>query len=66
MAKHVNRIPQDAADPLADTVRRAAAGDNAAFAELAKRFEVAIHHSLSTVFVPEEDRNDLYQEGLIG
>jgi len=50
----------------AETVRRAASGDDAAFAELAARFKPVILHVLSTVSVPEEDRNDLYQEGLIG
>lgn len=66
MAESIDRISTDYADSEAETVRRAAAGDNAAFAALAKRFEPAILRYLSPVRVPEEDRNDLYQEALIG
>ena len=55
-----------AADTEYDLVSRAACGDHAAFATLAKKYEGALHGILSGIIVPEEDRNDLYQEGLIG
>ena len=57
---------QNTADLETQTVLRAAAGDNAAFAEIAHRFEPAILRILSSIKIPEADRNDLYQEGLIG
>ena len=57
-----NRIVSESDSEL---VRRAAGGDDSAFAELAKRFESVILRTLSAVTVPEADRNDLYQEGLI-
>ncbi len=66
MAEHNCPASQDTKDLEVQTVRRAAAGDNTAFSELAKRYEPAILRILSTISVPEADRNDLYQEGLIG
>lgn len=66
MGEHNCINSQDIAELEDQTVLRAAAGDNAAFAELARRFEPAILRFLSSVNVPEADRNDLYQEGLIG
>ena len=51
---------------LEETIRCAAAGEDVAFAKLAKEFKPLILHVLSTANVPEEDKNDLYQEGLIG
>ncbi len=66
MANSIEPISKTKANADAETVRCAAEGDNAAFATLAKKFEGVILHILSTITVPEEDRNDLYQEGLIG
>lgn len=66
MGEH-NRInSQDIQEFEDQTVLRAAAGDNTAFAELVHRFEPAILRILSAIKIPEADKNDLYQEGLIG
>ncbi len=65
MADKSDCISKEALSDL-DLVSRAANGDHAAFATLAKKYEAAIFSILSPINVPEEDRNDLYQEGLIG
>ncbi len=66
MAEHIDRTSKVSKESEPDLVRRAATGDNAAFALLAKKYEGTIHRLLSPIVVPEADRNDLYQEGLIG
>lgn len=43
----------------------AKSGDAGAFEEIARRYEKAIHAIASTFTVPESERDDLYQEGLI-
>lgn len=65
MADKSDRVSK-AADTDLDLVSRAAGGDHAAFATLAKKYEGLINAVLFSVNVPEEDRNDLFQEGLIG
>ncbi len=43
----------------------AKSGDISAFEEIARRYEKAIYAIASTFAVPEAERDDLYQEGLI-
>lgn len=49
-----------------DTVRRAAQGDESAFGEIALAFQPVIGHIISVYNLPQADRHDLSQEGLIG
>ncbi len=49
-----------------DTVRRAAGGDESAFSQLASAFQPVIARVISSFSLPEADRSDLSQEGLIG
>ena len=49
-----------------DTVRRAALGDENAFGEITQAFQPVIGHIISLYHLPEADRHDLSQEGLIG
>lgn len=51
---------------LSETVRLAAKGDEAAFSRLALVFQPVIARIVSAYSLPEADRHDLCQEGLIG
>ena len=65
MAANIDRILND--DPLSgETVRRAAAGDEAAFAALAAHFQSHLSRMISGISIPDEEKDDLRQEGLIG
>lgn len=47
-------------------IRRAAEGDDRAFASLATGYTAVIRSMIAPLGVSEEDKSDLYQEGLIG
>lgn len=66
MADLNDRISQSFSDSDSELVSLAASGDHIAFAQLAKKYEKTIRFLLAPIVVPEADRNDLYQEGLIG
>ena len=66
MAERLAWSPTAAKEVSLETVKRAAQGDDAAFSVLAERFSPALSHMLSSLPVPEEEKGDLRQEGLIG
>ena len=66
MAERLAGSPREAKEVPAETVLRAARGDDAAFSVLAERFSPALSRMLSTLPVPEEEKGDLRQEGLMG
>ncbi len=65
MAQSIDRIRKDVS--LSDSlIRRAAEGDEAAFAALAAHFQPHLSRMIAAFPIPEEEKGDLRQEGLIG
>lgn len=61
-----NLAAEEKREQMNRLVRRAAAGDEAAFSALATHFEPALIRMISPLMLPLADQGDLAQEGLIG
>ncbi len=66
MAESIDRSPWDEKAISGDLVHRAKGGDEAAFASLAAYFQPTLSRMIASFPIPEEDKVDLRQEGLIG
>ncbi|MDL2287070.1 sigma-70 family RNA polymerase sigma factor [Eubacteriales bacterium OttesenSCG-928-G02] len=61
-----NNLLNMSKDFEADLIAAAKSGDSNAFEQLYKRYSAIINNYISYVSVPRSERDDLFQEGLIG
>ncbi|MBR5295117.1 MAG: hypothetical protein IKU24_00840, partial [Clostridia bacterium] len=66
MAESIRRSSESAKGISAELVHRAASGDEQAFAALAAHFQPVLSRMISSLPIPEAEKGDLRQEGLIG